>query len=173
MNGAARHLITAWELMIVVVLVIVGAGFSYLVYSTQRNNALNKVAVSDLSSAISATREVYYQSGASNRSFSYVSEQHLEAADGYLRWTTGTSSYPSVVSYYVPSWPSKAHPEALYIALRSATGLCFFAVQVASRTTYYLPASHKSFPMGTWHSSYNGRTCQAFMLTSTSLSWSK
>ncbi len=173
MNGAAKHPVTAWEFAVIVVLVVIGAGCSYFVYSAQRNHALNKVAASNLSSAASATMEAYYQSVATDRSFGYVSIRHLDAVDGDLHWTTGASTNPSIASYYLPSWPSKAHPEALYLAIRSAAGSCFLALQVASHAPYYLPASHESFAMGTWYSSYNGPTCQATMPASMPLSWSK
>ena len=173
MSRDTRYPMTVWEFIVVVVLVIVGAASSYLIYSARRNYALDKVVVSNLSSAISATKEVYYQSGPTDRSFSYIAVKHLESVDGYLYWTTSASTGPSTVSYYVPPWPSKVHPEVVYIAIRSDTGSCFLALEVASSATYHLPASNEALAMGTWYSSYDGTNCEASMPASIPLSWSK
>ena len=173
MSRGAKYSMTIWEFIVVVVLVIVGAASSYFIYSARRNHGLDKVVASNLSSAISATKEVYYQSGQAYRSFSYVAVEHLEAVDGYLHWTTSVSTGPSIVSYYVPPWPSKVHPEVVYIAIRSDTGSCFMALEVASHATYHLPASNEALAMGTWYSSYDGTNCKASIPASMPLSWSK
>ncbi|MHB8264168.1 MAG: hypothetical protein ACYDGY_10585 [Acidimicrobiales bacterium] len=160
-RATSSRLLSIWELLLVTALAVAGAGGGYFVFTATHDRALNKVAEASLSSAASASMEVYYQSGPSSRSFSYVTATHLAFVDGRLDWTAGTSSRPDVVSYYVSPWPANAHPEVIYLAVRSRSGACFAALQVESDRIYSIPAGDDRLGRGTWYAELSGQACDA------------